>query len=293
MADNTSNFKALAYFHYYPTRIIPEVCLGLFAVATIAFTVRIYRTKSSRWLYILPGTALAEMLGYVFRTMCTFNTTLTVYILMMFFLLLPPIALALVNYKALAKIIELKVEKHGLGNDPFWLRPRFVSRFFIWSDVVTFFLQASGGGMTAMQNLQSIGNTIVIIGLAVQLFFFACFSVIAIVVARRPTYEYQAMRANGTLVPDAKYLAMKCLFVTIILLYIRNIYRFIEYATGYAGPVASREWIFYIFDFTMIFAAFITYFILFLGDYIPNGTSILRLQEAGSQEIPLKSIEQQ
>jgi hypothetical protein len=43
------------------------------------------------------------------------------------------------------------------AEDCLFLKSRIIVRLFVWADVVTFLVQASGGGMTAVQN-QSMAN---------------------------------------------------------------------------------------------------------------------------------------
>jgi hypothetical protein len=45
-----------------------------------------------------------------------------------------------------------------LGYEKHLFMARRVTVLFVWSDVVTFFLQCSGGGMSAMEKLADIGK---------------------------------------------------------------------------------------------------------------------------------------
>ncbi|SAM09813.1 hypothetical protein [Absidia glauca] len=274
--ESTSTSKALLYFHYEPINGAPEAFLVVFAIITALFIHRIIKSQSGKWLYILPGTALAEMIGYGFRTACVFETTLGMYIGMNFLLLVAPNALALVNYKTLGNVIAAKTPtftstdmegQHGVIKDPFWLRPKFVTWFFFWSDIFAFFMQGSGGGLQATASSQKLGQVITLIGLCVQLFFFAAFTAIAIYVYRSHHYDYQLLAMNTHHNPKKR--VMTCLFVTIVLLYVRSIYRVAEYATGYDGPIATAEWAFYVFDSAVIVTCFLVYYIWFVGDHLP------------------------
>lgn len=284
--------KAMLYFHYIPMDVLPQVAIGLFIVLAVLFSYRIFKNKDGKWLYILPGTAIAEAIGYVFRLLCRTETTLMKYVVMNLFLLLSPNALALVNYKALAKIVQEKTASSSSSNsienganqtssspkmsnkqnnnnnsselsskkDPFWLRPKFITWFFFASDVFSFLLQGSGGGLQATGK-NELGQAIVLFGLGIQLFFLACFTVIAIIIYRRPTFDYQLIDIRSMMaVPNPKKKIMTCLFITTALLYVRSIYRFAEYATGYDGPIARREWAFLVFDFEFMAACFIVYY---------------------------------
>ncbi|SAM09820.1 hypothetical protein [Absidia glauca] len=281
MSDsNSSMANAMRFFHYMPINIAPQVFVAVFALVTALFVYRIIRSPGNKWLYILPGTALAEALGYGFRTACVYDSTLGNYVAMTLFLLVSPNALALVNYKTLGNVIAAKPSTPPSGMteqkpDPFWLRPKFVTWFFFSSDIFAFLLQGGGGGLQASLSTRDIGSTITLVGLSIQLFFFASFTGIAIYVHRSPRFDYQLLSSSSSTTTGStpKRKVMTCLFSTIVLLYIRSIYRVAEYAMGYDGPIATAEWAFYVFDSAIILACFIIYYLWFVGDYLPNSNN--------------------
>ena len=256
--------STLRFFHYYPNKPLAIVGLVVFALFVVYLPIRIYKSRSRVFLYILPITALMECIGYLMRYLCADGTTLGKYIIMTLFLLLPPNALALVNYKAAGEMVRLS---NVTANTKFFLRPKFVTWFFFWSDVAAFWLQGGGGGLQAGSSVQmaNIGRYITLVGLAVQLVFLASFGLIVIHVGRNPAYQYHV---EGQVDPKKKM--VRCLLVTLVLLYVRSIYRFAEYAAGYDGPIATSEWAFYVFDGLAIAIMFVLYSFWFIGDYLPN-----------------------
>lgn len=44
------------------------------------------------------------------------------------------------------------------AEDCLFVKSRIIVRLFVWADVVTFWVQASGGGLTAMESLANIGT---------------------------------------------------------------------------------------------------------------------------------------
>lgn len=257
-----SEINAMNYFHYYPNFPLAIVSLVVYLLLSAALFVRVYTTRSRKFLYILGITGLLESVGYIFRIVSTKNTTLGSYIGMSLFLLLPPNALALVNYKATGEMIRLS----GVPPSRFFLKPKFVTWFFFSSDIFAFLLQGSGGGLQSMGGENaSLGKTITLIGLIVQLFFFASFAFITMHVHRNPKYQYSVV---GQTNPKGKLCV--CLYITLILLYVRSIYRIAEYAGGFDGPIASAEWAFYVFDTLIIAIAFVVYYIIFIGNYLPK-----------------------
>ncbi|GAA5813078.1 hypothetical protein MFLAVUS_006545 [Mucor flavus] len=254
--DSTNRF-----FFYNPSLPLAVIGLIVFALFSVFLFIRIYRSNSRKFLYILPITALMEAIGYLIRALCsTGETTIGKYIGMTFFLLLPPNALALVNYKCLGEVIRLSNVQSRL----FFLRPKFVTWFFFSSDVFAFLLQGSGGGLQVTDNA-AMGKTIALIGLAVQLVFFGSFAFITIYVHRSPRYSYTV---DGQ--TNAKKCMVRSLYITLFFLYIRSIYRVAEYAGGRDGPVATSEWAFYVFDGLAIALSFVGYCVYFMGDYLPK-----------------------
>lgn len=254
--------NTLRFFHYYPNVPLAIVSLVVYILLSVALLVRVYLTKSRNFLYILGITGLMESVGYIFRLVSAKNTTLGTYIGMSLFLLLPPNALALVNYKATGEMIRLS----GVPPSRFWLKPKFVTWFFFSSDVFAFLLQGSGGGLQAMSaEMAAMGKTITLVGLIVQLFFFASFALITIHVHRSPKYQYTVVGQT-----NPKRNLSICLYITLILLYVRSIYRIAEYAGGYDGVIATTEWAFYVFDTLIIAISFVVYFVLFIGNYLPK-----------------------
>lgn len=281
--DSEAKTSLLRYFHYIPNKAVAIVSLVVYVIFGLILMVITYRSRCKRFLYILPGTAFALALGYLLRLLCLDGVSLGKYIGMTFFLLLPPNALALVNYKSAAEIIRLsEVEpKH------FYVREKFVRRFFISSDILAFWLQASGGGLQAVSNpsTANIGRYITIVGLVIQLFFFGSFTFVCIYIHRNPLYNYQVEGVDN---PKGKLLFS--LYTTIAMIFIRSIYRFAEYIAGYDGVIATTEWAFYVFDTLAIAIGFVFYIVFFIGKYLPKRGSVEDKMEP-QRSISLSNLE--
>ncbi|KAJ2445877.1 hypothetical protein GGF42_005849 [Coemansia sp. RSA 2424] len=266
--------KQFMYFTYYPKDVYPDVAMALYFVATIVLIVQIVRQKAQFWLFILPGTALAEALGYLFRELCVRETTFTLYVLMTLFLLLPPNAMALANYKTVGKIIGQSSAQPRW----FFLKPRFVNWFYFSSDVLSIALQGAGGGMMTTYQHRETGKKIVLVGLILQLFFFTCFLATTFYVWTRSAYTV-AMSSRDSSSIAAKRKVLFTVVATTVLLYLRSIYRIVEFADGYGGPIYSAEWAFYVFDTLLIFIAFIVYIVVPLGPHFVRGKTTASHEE--------------
>ncbi|KAI9252124.1 RTA-like protein [Sporodiniella umbellata] len=203
-----------------------------------------------------------ELVGYLIRILCVEYTTIARYATMQLFILLAPNALALVNYKTIGEVIRLSEVK----GSPFFLRSKFVTWFFFASDVFSFLLQGSGSGLQATGGKSAdTGKSIILAGLFIQLIFLACFGAIVIYISRNDNYVFYVEGQTA----HKKHL-IACMSVTFIFIYIRSIYRVIEFSTGYDGPVAKAEWAFYVFDTLAIAICFIVYAVYFIGNYLPK-----------------------
>jgi hypothetical protein len=90
-----------------------------------------------------------------------------------------------------------------------------------------------------------LGSNIVIGGLSILVFYFTLFIFVAVVfhirISRRPTAVSLSSSHNWT--HD-----LRILYLTSALIFIRSIYRLVEYAGGNNGWLMRREWTLYVFD---------------------------------------------
>jgi len=215
-------------------------------------------------------------------------------------LLVSPNLLALCNYMALGKFVATQIQNKkqaeldefhqehavkmasssrlGLRCIPF-LQDRHtgllissrISKFFLFSDVFTFVFQMMGGGMLVMASTKKLGEVIMDTALLVQIFFFAGFTLLVYTVSTSEFYNPSS--------DSARYARLfRCLYITIVLLTIRNVYRFIEFAAGLDGPIAKEEALFYVFDTLVMLLLFTTYFALPMARYLPLLDSIRQAQ---------------
>ncbi|KAI9467556.1 RTA-like protein, partial [Coemansia mojavensis] len=255
----------LDYFTYIPVHGAPEAAAVVFAALAVILVVQSINTMAARWVYILVGTAIAESLGYVFRAICIDHASLGLFICMNLFLLLPPNALALFNYKAIGEVVR----KSGIRSHRFWLRPRFIVWFYFASDIFSFLLQSTGASMTAQEDTADTGKWICIGGLAIQLAFLTSFSGIIIAVMRNPLYTVDKSPRDEDS-RSAKRRVMMIMVVTTALLYVRSVYRLIEFIDGYGGKIYSAEWAFWVFDTVAILGMFLVYILFVIVAYFPR-----------------------
>ncbi|KAJ1950549.1 hypothetical protein FBU59_000625 [Linderina macrospora] len=259
------SYTLLDLFDYHPVNGVPEAAAGLFAIMA---AIQIWQTihySAPKWMYILVGTAIAECVGYIVRSVILYHTSLGIFIFMNLCLLLPPNALALFNYKVIGEIVR----RSNVPPRRFWLKHKFIVWFFFGSDVFSFLIQATGGSMQSSESTRNAGKYIALFGLAIQLIFFGCFVAITIYVKRCASYVVSAGPKDKT-DTGAKIKLMRVILATTALLYVRSIYRVAEFADGYGGKIYGAEWAFYVFDCLAMLACFVIYILWFVGHHFPS-----------------------
>ena len=105
-----------------------------------------------------------------------------------------------------------------------------------------------GGGLLAAadsKSSQDTGNTIILLGLGVQVVFFSGFMIVTALfhfrICRRPT-----VKSRSTLAPWKKFILV--LYLVSALIMIRSIFRMAEYAQGNNGKLLSKEIYVYLLD---------------------------------------------
>lgn len=206
-------------------------------------------------LHLLPLTpkltsAIVEIVGYAGRAIAYNSTgTLLPYVLQSTLLLLAPILFAASLYMSLSRIVRA-VGGTGLSFIP----ARWLTRIFVFGDVFSFIIQASGAGLRVKAGNSggdsdmdpNLGTNIIVGGLIFQIVIFAIFILAALVFNSRCRKHFAHGNASTNNVPWQQSLNM--LYVTSAFIMIRNIFRVVEYALGSDGYLLGVEWGVYVFD---------------------------------------------
>lgn len=205
------------YFQYKPSLPVNTVALALFSAVTVIIAVQNLKYKH-RYMWIIVFTGCLEVAGYICRLIASEKIDLGAYIANLVFIILAPNFLALANYITVGKIAQ-RLELSGR-----FLNTKSIAIGFFIIDIICIAVQG-GGSASISATLQESGQAsetgtqVVLIGLAVQLFFFASFTVVT-------AYVYYLQRTRAAIkVPMELYIGLTA---TILLITLRNIYRVIE-----------------------------------------------------------------
>ena len=114
------------------------------------------------------------------------------------------------------------------------LRPNHIARVFLASDVLSFVVQGFGGSLYTNESTINLGKIVIIVGLFIQTLTLFLFLYVVFTVHSNSKYGLKGTR-------DGKLLFIG-LYITTSLLFVRSIYRIIEYAGGRDTYVATHEW---------------------------------------------------
>lgn len=175
-------------------------------------------------------------------------------------ILVAPALYAASIYMILGRLIRsIHAESHSI------VPTRWVTRIFVTGDIISFSLQAAGGGIQSGGTLEmyEMGEKIIIAGLFVQIavfgFFVATSCLFHLRINKTPTPE--ALRGD---VAWKRHLLV--LYATSALILVRSIFRVIEYLQGNGGYLISHEIFLYVFDAVLMAAAMALFLIWYVDD---------------------------
>ena len=172
-------------------------------------------------------------------------------------ILIAPALFAASIYMILGRLIRV------LGAESLSIIPVFwMTKIFVLGDIVSFFMQAGGGGLQASGSYDT-GQKIIIGGLFVQIIMFSIFLVAAIIFHRKILKQSTGLMLSSVVTWE-RYLHI--LYITSTLILIRSIFRIVEYLQGHDGYLVSHEIFLYVFDAILMFLVMLIFAIWYIGD---------------------------
>ncbi|KAJ5937908.1 hypothetical protein N7454_004250, partial [Penicillium verhagenii] len=249
-----------------PAAILFSVLFGLTWIAHFVQAV-VYR---KRFCWVIVVGTVWECLGLIMRTYSTINQTKsTTASAAQILVLLAPLWVNAFIYMIFGRMVHFFLpEKKVIG-----IRAEKLAKIFIWLDVSSFFIQATGGIMDSGFSNQAdrIGLHIYTAGIAVQEFFILCFCGLLVVFHRRMLQGLgdQSKGHQWKTLVIAMYATLGCITIRII-------YRLAEFAdinTAGTSPLTVNEAPFYVLECLPMFAAMIIWNIWHPGRYLQGDES--------------------
>ncbi|KAL6415779.1 rta1 domain-containing protein [Ilyonectria robusta] len=236
-------------YRYDPSLAAAVIFIIIFAASALFHSWQLVRTKNWYFIPFVVG-CLAEAIGCIARAIGAKESpdwTLGPFVIQSLLLLLGPTIYAASIYMVLGRLIQLlEADKHSL------IRPNWLTKFFLLGDVISIAAQGLGGSMLASadnQKERDKGETIIIVGLAVQILFFGLFMISTLIFHRRINRD-PTQRSLVITVPWRRLLVV--LYVTSLLILVRSVFRVIEYVMGHDGVLQSKEVFIYVFDILLM-----------------------------------------
>ncbi|KAJ4859382.1 RTA1 like protein domain-containing protein [Trichoderma breve] len=245
--DPNWQHATFAYYRYHPSVGAAALFCVLFFLSGVFHFIQMWKTRSWYLTPLVIG-CFFEFIGFVGRAASGVQDvgcwTLGPYLIQSMFILLAPALFAASIYMILGRIILLvDGQEHSI------IRPQWLTKIFVTGDIVCFLMLAGGSGILATaknnQSMSHTGNNVIIGGLVLQLIWFAIFVVVAGVFH----YRMRSIPTARSQQPEVRWqVYLQTLYVSAILIIIRNLFRVIEYVEGNDGYLLSREAFIYIFD---------------------------------------------
>jgi len=198
-----------------------------------------------------------EAIGYLARTQSHKDKEkLAPYIVQAILLLVAPALLAASIYMVLGRLMTyLEAAHHSM------IRIKWLTKFFVAGDVLSFLMQTLGGAMLAKGgDSGNLGQKLILGGLFVQILFFGGFLTVLCMfhlrINREPTAIASSLQRNGR---NGWMTMLTVLYASGGFIMVRSIFRVIEYVQGRNGYLLRNEVWLYIFDATLISAAVIPF----------------------------------
>ncbi|KAF5000631.1 hypothetical protein FDECE_11168 [Fusarium decemcellulare] len=232
-------------YHYDPSFIAAVVFASLFTLSTLCHFYQIARFKAFFFIPFLVG-CIFEAVGYAGRAISAKQTPdwdLMPYILQSILLLLGPTMMAASIYMSLGRLIAF------LDAGFYSLIPVSIfAKTFLIGDILSFLAQSAGGGMLAQAETkgdQKMGQTMIIIGLVIQIYFFSFFMTVIYVFHRR-MIKNPTKKSLSITTPWKRFITV--LYAASGLIMVRSLFRMVEYIEGVDGELQSKEIYIYVFD---------------------------------------------
>ncbi|KAL1845234.1 hypothetical protein VTK73DRAFT_830 [Phialemonium thermophilum] len=231
-------------YRYAPSLPAAIVAAGVFSVLTAVHTWRLLRSRAIYFTAFTVG-GVFQVVGYCGRIWSHFDSTaIGGFVVQAILILVAPALYAASIYMILGRLMRsLHAESLSL------IPVRWLTKTFVAADVLSFTLQAGGGGIQAGGTLElyQVGEKVIVVGLFLQIAFFGFFIFTTVVFHRRLSARQRGhVSQQAHAIPWRRHLVV--LYVVSIVIFVRSVFRVVEYLQGNDGYIVSHEWFLYVFD---------------------------------------------
>lgn len=266
-------------YNYVPTEWI---CITFVALYSISTAVHLGQALRYKLWYMIPTVTLAgglEIFGWSARLWSSLSPELlTPFEMQLVGTVIAPTPLVAANFIILGKIIN------QLGPQYSRLTPNMYTIVFCSFDVICLVVQAVGGAFAAdavnKNEDPTFGGHVMLGGIAAQLFAILVYSGLAAEFLLRRKYNapfrHQAIKfgkGQRSMSENMRRMISAMSFCTICI-FIRSVYRTVELANGWNGPVISTESYFNWLDGGFVTLAIYTFNVAHPGKFLKLDTVV-------------------
>ncbi|EKG17834.1 RTA-like protein [Macrophomina phaseolina MS6] len=292
MSDSSTYHPALddpnAYvlYRYHPSLPAAIIFVIAFALTTFWHCWQCARTRTWYFIPLIIG-GFFEWVGYIGRALSHKDQwALGPFIQQSLLLLVAPALFAASVYMVLGRIILLTDgEQHSM------IRQKWLTKIFVTGDVISFMVQAGGAGIMASGSESGMhtGETVVVVGLFIQLAFFGFFMFVGSLFYKRIIRQPTSKSIDDSM-PWRKHFWV--LMTVSMLIFVRSVFRVIEYLMGNNGYLLRHEVFLYIFDAVLMLGVMVLFNVVHPSE-ITRMLKERNERETDMEEIRERYIEQE
>jgi hypothetical protein len=258
--------------------LIVTVC-AFFALFLAANVLLSFKYKAWTFASMVCLGALAEVIGYAGRIIMHSNPwSNTGFEMQICCLILAPSLFAAALYLTLKDMVR------AIGPQYSPIRPVLYPWIFISCDILSLILQAAGGGTAASADTEKVtadGGHIMLAGIVFQVATFTFLYILIILYIRNLRSNHHTMtEAQLSVLHSKNFKAFAWgMFIALVGIYLRCIYRIAELAGGWENPIMQDEISFYVLDGAMVSAAIIALTVAYPGVWFKPVVEEAPLQE--------------
>ncbi|KAJ5800131.1 uncharacterized protein N7518_002199 [Penicillium psychrosexuale] len=245
--------KYMGEYDYIPSIPAAVIFIGLFGILTLLHCWQVFRGRTWFFLPFIFG-GIFEIVGYIARLVSSKqypNYTIPPLAIQAIFILVAPSLLAASIYMELGRIMIVTGGEHLSP-----IRRSWLTKIFVVGDVISFLVQAGGAGMLVKASTAEKGGNVIKVGLIIQIIFFGLFIITSIIFHVKLVKNRSRVLQQHE-VPWKRHQTV--LYIGSLLIFVRSIFRYIEYNQGSSGTLLQHEFWSYIFDaalMVLVMAAF-------------------------------------
>ncbi|EKG22447.1 RTA-like protein [Macrophomina phaseolina MS6] len=265
--------NAFVFYRYHPSMGAAVFFILAFMVTTFLHCWQCVRTRTWYFIPLILGgfckhsstahppigptadfSTPGQWIGYIGRAMSAHDQwALGPYMIQSMLLLIAPALFAASVYMILGRIILVTDgEKHSV------ISKKWLTKIFVIGDTISLLTQSGGGGIMAAGSLDSmkLGEKIVIVGLFIQLIFFGFFMYASSRFFARIRASPTARSLDSSLGWEKHFWV---LMAVSLLIFVRSVFRVIEYCSGNNGYLLKHEIFLYLFDACLMLAVMVVF----------------------------------